>query len=290
MSEQTPQARQQLLARGIAVLVVVSAGVFVFFILQPSAHTERVSDSHSGSDDGNRHGSFIDFIVEETRVIGETALEAITHPETIWTGTGGTGESAYYRHEDISVTLFWVGERADEDNQGIPNRRSAWDDSWEQHYGGFDDPDDRNADYFPAGFLPKENPFYFALPYNDFDEDGVRRAEAYSVVPWAGVETWGEKESMLKNRWIKIIKGGKVAYAQWEDVGPFEEDDAAYVFGTADPKSETNQHAGLDLSPAVNDYLDLKGVDSVSWQFIEEADVPAGPWKEVVTRSQVTWK
>ena len=37
---------------------------------------------------------------------------------------------------------------------------------------------------------------------------------------------------MYKNRWIRIVKNEKIAYAQWEDVGPFNTDDKDYAFGT----------------------------------------------------------
>jgi len=94
---------------------------------------------------------------------------------------------------------------------------------------------------------------------------------------------------MLKNRWIKISKGDKVAYAQWEDVGPFEINDHRYVFGDSFPKNEINSKAGLDISPAVRDYLELKGVDTVDWKFVNSNDVPEGPWTKIVTESQIYW-
>jgi hypothetical protein len=75
-----------------------------------------------------------------------------------------------------------------------------------------------------------------------------------------------------------------VAYGQWEDVGPFGEDDEVYVFGKKNPKSQKNDNAGIDLSPAISDYLGLNGKEKVSWQFIEEEAVPKGPWKEIITK------
>lgn len=290
MPGDTQQEKQRLVARGIAIAVVVLAGIFVIFFLQPSPRSKPATSGSDGEKSRSLHGSFIDTIVEETRIIGEEVVEAIIHPGSNKDTTDGSGESDYYLHEQISATLFWVGEKANDDNQDIPNSRSAWDDAWQDHYGGFDDPVKRDTDYFPSDFTPRENPYYFALPFNDFDEDGERKPEVQTLVPWSGERTWGTRESMLKNRWIKIISGEKTAYAQWEDVGPFEEDDATYVFGEAEPKSQENKHAGLDLSPAVNGYLGLDGEDAVDWQFIEEQDVPKGPWKEVITRSQITWK
>ena len=107
---------------------------------------------------------------------------------------------------------------------------------------------------------------------------------------WAKDKKIGSEQSICKNQWIKITKNGKSAYAQWEDVGPFGEDDKDYVFGNSTPKSKENSHAGLDVSPAVRDYLGLGDVDKTDWQFIDAQDVPAGPWKDIITTSQVFWR
>lgn len=226
---------------------------------------------------------------------GETRTEAVvdqSRPEDAPTPQVlATKEkaSAYPLHKNISTTYFWVGEEAGADNKNISNLPSAWDEDWAKHFGGVDTPDKRSG-FFPAKFTPKENPFYFALPYNDFDDNGNRKKEIASVVPWASAIDWKENQSVLKNQWIKIIKGNAVAYAQWQDVGPFKEDDAAYVFGQALPKSKINNHAGLDVSPAVRDMLGLSDIDTADWQFVPANQVPDGPWKKVVTTSQVYWK
>lgn len=192
-------------------------------------------------------------------------------------------------HRDITVTVFWIGEEGNEENGFIPNLQSAWDDKWMEHYGGVDDPNHRNGSH-PADLTPKENPFYFALPYNDLDDDGIRRANANDVVPWSDELTWNASESMCKNRWIEIIKDERVCYAQWEDAGPFGEDDASYVFGNSPPKNRINDNAGLDVSPAVRDHLDLEDIDRVDWRFVDQNDVPEGPWKAIITHSQVFWE
>jgi hypothetical protein len=195
----------------------------------------------------------------------------------------------YLLHQNVTTTFFWVGEEAGPENGYIPNNASAWDDKWKEHFGGIDDPNSRNG-YSPAAFTPLENPFYFALPYNDFDGNGNRRGTATQMIPWASEKTWSADESMCKNRWIKIIKGNAVAYAQWEDVGPFEENDTDYVFGSSAPHSSVNNHAGLDVSPAVRDYLGLGGMDATNWQFVDANDVPDGPWKQTVTTSNIHWE
>ena len=214
---------------------------------------------------------------------------------SIFSGCGGSDtvesneSSSYPLHKETSVTIFWIGEDGSEENGYIPNIQSAWDDRWKLHYGGMDDPYDRRQ-YFPASFTPSENPFYFALPYNDFDDNGERKVSAAHVIPWAKEKQWGAMESMCKNRWIKIVKGEKAVYAQWEDVGPFGEDDAEYVFGNASAQNTINDHAGLDVSPAVRDYLGLSDIDKVDWRFIDADKVPDGPWKTIVTSSQIDWE
>jgi hypothetical protein len=198
-------------------------------------------------------------------------------------------DNKYFVHKNITVTYFWVGEGASEDNGDIANSSSAWDEKWVKHFGGVDNPKKRNG-FFPAGFTPKENPFYFALPYNDFNSSGERKQEIYALLPWAKEKKWGESESVCKNRWIKIVKGGKAAYAQWQDVGPFKEDDKNYVFGKSLPKSKTNNNAGLDVSPAVKTYLGLSDIGKIDWQFVDSSTVPDGPWKKIITISQIYWK
>ncbi|HTS16802.1 MAG TPA: MJ1477/TM1410 family putative glycoside hydrolase [Verrucomicrobiae bacterium] len=199
----------------------------------------------------------------------------------------------YRLHTKVSTTEFWVGEPADSDNGHISNTSSAWDDLWEQHFGGVDDPNHRSTDpshpYWPA-FTPNENPFYFALPYDDFTNQGNRRPNFQQVVPWAMFTDFGTLQSAVKNHWIKIVSGGKTCYAQWEDVGPFSQNDVKYVFGIARPSSSINQHAGLDTSPAVQQYLGLTGLDPTDWRFVyPDETVPAGPWTEIITTNQITW-
>ncbi len=181
----------------------------------------------------------------------------------------------YPVHDQITTTVFWVGEEASAANGYISNTQSAWDSSWLEHFG-----DPQN---------PKENPFYVALPYNDLDDLGVRRENAQDVVYWGHEKNWSKNESMVKNRWVKISKNNLMAYAQWEDAGPFVYDDDNYVFGTSRPQNRENSDAGLDVSPAVRDYLGLRDIDQVSWQFIDASYVPNGPWKEIITTSQISF-
>ena len=150
------------------------------------------------------------------------------------------------RWKSARATVFWVGESETEDNDHIANFKSAWDTNWVAHFGGIDDPDHR-CGFEPCGFKPKENPFYVALPYDDMEESGRRKA-VNAFIPW---NRPGAKQSLLKNRWVAVRANGVTCYAQWQDVGPFEKDDADYVFGVAArPKNGKGESAGIDLSPA----------------------------------------
>ncbi len=137
----------------------------------------------------------------------------------------------------------------------------------------------RRAGYAPAAFRPKLNPFYIALPYNDIGSDFRHRPEASEVIPWFWRDYRGEGISVCKGRWVAVHKDGKVCYAQWEDVGPFQTDHWEYVFQGAEPRNNRNNGAGIDVSPAVRDFLGLRSGERVQWRFIEARDVPSGPWK-----------
>jgi hypothetical protein len=189
------------------------------------------------------------------------------------------GEGSSWKQQ-IVTTIFWIGERPSENNP-VPNRASSWDKEWSKSYGGFDDPNPaRRRDYIPATFTPRQNPFYCALPYNDKAASG-HRPEASRVVPWFNEAYQGPAVSVCKDRWIAIRKGNKVAYAQWEDAGPFRTDHWQYVFGNERPKPNLNKGAGLDVSPAVRDYLGLNETDVTDWHFVDFKDVPRGPWSKL---------
>lgn len=182
-------------------------------------------------------------------------------------------------HDTIATTVFWVGEEADASNGFIHNKSSTWTEDWVGAYGGVDDPNNR-CNLLPCDFTPKENPFYFALPYSDLQESCDAKPSQREV-PWY-TQPPPEGESIIKNQWIKVRFAGKVAYAQWADAGPFGEDDTNYVFGSAAPQAQ----AGLDISPATAEYIGLEGRGNTEWEFVSEQDVPAGPWRQTITTSQ----
>jgi len=203
-----------------------------------------------------------------------------TSPNPTTETTQITTKNQYPWHKQIFATIFWVGESADQSNAYISNTPSAWIENWTAAYGGVDNPDKR-CGWEPCDFKPHENAFYFALPFNDRVDGRSKPETTLRKIPWY---TGGKSPqvSWVKNRWIEVDKGNNKAYAQWEDVGPLNENDESYVFGGAQPKFKKS---GLDLSPATSDYLKLDGHEQIDWRFIDEADVPDGPWKTTTTKS-----
>ncbi|HEX4086493.1 MAG TPA: hypothetical protein VHY22_16385 [Chthoniobacteraceae bacterium] len=190
----------------------------------------------------------------------------------------GDENSRYPWRREIVTTTFWVGE-APSHNNPVPNSASCWDPNWARNYGG-SDPEEkaqRTSDFIPASFTPNENPFYVALPYNDMVH-GTLKPEASQVVPWFAKAYTGPTKSVCHGRWIAIRFGNKVCYAQWEDAGPFRTDHWQYVFGTDRPRWNLNRGAGLDVSPAVRDYLGMNSTDVTDWKFVDFEEVPTGPW------------
>jgi hypothetical protein len=179
---------------------------------------------------------------------------------------------------NIVTTVFWIGEQAGGNNP-VPNVKSSWDANWTYNYGGFDNPDSSaRRNYIPVSFVPRQNPFYCALPYNDVTH-GQFKPEAALVIPWFRTAYTQPGQSVCKDRWVAIRKGNRTCYAQWEDCGPFRTDHFQYVFQNERPKPNLNRGAGLDVSPAVRDYLGLAPTDVTDWQFVDVRDVAPGPWR-----------
>ena len=95
------------------------------------------------------------------------------------------GYARYPWKLDIVATVFWVGEQPTENNP-TPNDKSSWDTKWMENFGGYDDPDPtkRSEAFTPIGFMPKQNPFYIALPYNDVIDYNSHKPEASKIIPW----------------------------------------------------------------------------------------------------------
>ena len=205
---------------------------------------------------------------------------------------------SYPWHTGIIATTFWVGEVFDPGRSDGSQRISTYDEQWLAHYGGCDgvvtagrcDTECRTATngYFPTRMTPRQNPFYLDLPYDDVN-DPVGFARRGSTVPWAQDPGYAGRAadrsvSFMKGRWVRLRRGDRVCYGQIEDAGPGQYHDIGYVFGSDDrrPANREFNNAGLDVSPALNgclDFSELNGEnDRVDWQFVDDVDVPAGPW------------
>ncbi len=212
--------------------------------------------------------------------LGDVVAQAPGLPRTYAPTRARGTESIYPWRRDITASVFWVGEKATANNP-THNKASSWDTKWMENFGGYDDPDTskRAHDFRAKGFLPKLNPFYCALPYNDRINWAKTKPTAKRIVPWFSRTFEREGKSVCHGRWVAIHHRGKTCFAQWSDVGPFETDDWSYVFGRSRPKNTSNKGAGIDISPAVRDYLGIKGgLAKVHWRFVEFYEIPLGPW------------
>jgi TonB family protein len=179
---------------------------------------------------------------------------------------------------DVVTTVFWVGEEQSA-GKTSPQHQSVWDKDWLKSFGGVDNPEPAaRHDYIPISFVPGQNPFYCALPYNDV-EQGRFKPEAPTVIPWFKQVHAEPGQSVCKDRWLAIRKGDRICYAQWEDCGPFRTDHFQYVFQNERPTPNASHDAGLSVSPAVRDHLGLAPTDVTNWRFVEVSDVPPGPWR-----------
>jgi len=148
--------------------------------------------------------------------------------------------------------------------------------------------------------LSEGNQYFFALPYRDYDFSVVDlEVNILSEEDYYGV-------SDVKNRWIEIYYPDQdnYVYAQWRDVGPWNIYDPYYVFEDQRPYAETGvdmgwseagiretNKAGLDVSPEVmkaligleSDGDPERGLIKTDWRFVDEEDVPDGPWKEEIS-------
>lgn len=206
----------------------------------------------------------------------ESALLKI-EPQVVVPSNFRSGFNRYPWKRRIVTTVFWVGEQPTQNNP-VPNHKSSWDVNWAANFGGYDNPSPATRrNFIPIKFTPRQNPFYIALPYNDVTR-GTTKPEARKAIPWFKQAFERPGKSVCKGRWIAIKYQNRICYAQWEDCGPFRTDHWQYVFGNETPRPNLNQGAGLDISPAVRDYLGMSNKDVCDWKFVEARDVPAGPW------------
>jgi hypothetical protein len=182
--------------------------------------------------------------------------------------------SSYPWKRQIRTTTFYIGQGSLASVPGSSaNRDSAWDRQWRENYGGTDDPR-RRSGFRPTAFVPRLNPFYVALPFNDV----AYPASAQRFIPWFNERIAHARStahrSVVKGQWLAIHYRGRVCFAQWEDVGPWTTHSPEYVFGNGRPTGR----AGLDVSPAVRDFLRFPDTTYTDWRFVDVTEVPDGPW------------
>jgi N-acetylmuramoyl-L-alanine amidase len=76
---------------------------------------------------------------------------------------------------------------------------------------------------------------------------------------------------------VRNQENGKTVICRIRDIGPWNIDDYAYVFGDDRPQAEsgtdkkgrTTNRAGIDLTPAAAAAIGLEGKGTVSWRFVE---------------------
>ena len=113
-----------------------------------------------------------------------------------------------------------------------------------------------------------------------FPEGSIRRRR-HGSSRWFRREYAGKGQSVCKGRWVQIVYNKRSCFAQWEDCGPFTTEDWPYVFGDKPPVNTQNKGAGIDISPAVRDYLGITGGTAiVHWRFVEFYRIPRGPWSK----------
>jgi len=193
----------------------------------------------------------------------------------VFTNYSRKAKNTYPWKTGIITTMFWIGEGGSSISS-TDNIRSSWDVDWMPNNHGSDSPNDRNG-YAAGNHASTLNPFYVALPFNDL----AFPDKARDWVPrnWHRPPQDGKQVSACKDRWVWIKNAnGRSCFAQWEDVGPLRYDHAEYVFG--DERPDTYTRAGLDISPAVAQYLGIDGNRRAitSWRFVDDEDVPPGAW------------
>ncbi len=208
----------------------------------------------------------------------------------IWAADAVVPQPKYPYKTDIVTTCFWVGDGPSGYN-AMDNVKSAWDPRWVESFGGVDAPVQRTASVgkpgsvsLPTTFVPRQNPYYVALPFNDLKFPDIAR----KLIPWWNDSAYksNPNKSQCQGRWIKIYYQGHICYAQWQDVGPYRVDHYGYVFGNERPMIASQ--AGLDVSPAVRDYLGLNGLNKTTWRFVDSNEVPLGPWIDTRFSGPVT--
>jgi hypothetical protein len=111
---------------------------------------------------------------------------------------GRLDDGSYPWKQNVVTTVFWIGEQAAGRNP-VSNIQSAWDISWGLHYGGDDNPTER-ANFIPTKFIPRQNPFYIALPYNDVSHINYCESASVINVNYVSHGAWMQERQQLSMR------------------------------------------------------------------------------------------
>ena len=119
-------------------------------------------------------------------------------------------------------------------------------------------------DFFPTQMTPKQNPFYLDLPVID---------------------------RSLKNRWVQLQKDGVPVMARSRTPVRRSTTTPPTSSATPVPRTPGSTAPASTSRPALNGCLgfsQLNGAsDRVDWRFVEQSDVPAGPWTRIITTNPV---
>jgi len=249
----------------------LAAILLLLFLSVPVFAASSTKASHSSKRAKSALKSNSAFLSGTTKESAEGALlrKTYNHPLQRW-------------RENIITTVFYIGEYKKSRVGLLNNRSSAWSVAWVKSYGGVDTP--KRSTIFPK-FKPKENPFYFALPLSDKEllelaQDDEPEMQELALFFNRVYSPNSHEKSNLKNTWIAIQCGKKTCYAQWQDVGPYNIDDADYVLSGRRPK---DRGPALDISPAVQKFLRIPDKARTRWRFVSPREVPQGPWLKFVS-------
>jgi hypothetical protein len=163
-------------------------------------------------------------------------------------------------HSNIKASTFWLNEEASKYNNWITNTETSWSDLDGRFTVNGQNVEDnprsvaqRDNNFILVGYDGKENPYYFALPYDDcsnsvfdgpkslyntvvnLDPSSYERKVEYGEeivitnaydkkkknnsknIPWYDEKSsWSSNESVVKGRWIKVkcVEQGK-GNGQW---------------------------------------------------------------------------
>jgi hypothetical protein len=228
----------------LMVATVTLLGAFVFYHLSRPGKSQIVVSDASTANAKASPKTEADFAHESRRLRDQALLKV--GPQVFVPTASRTSTSTHYPWKTNIVTIvFWIGEQSTQGSRSM----SSWDQNWMQNYGGIDDPDpNARQNYIPTKFVPRQNPFYCALPYNDVTH-GQFKPEVPLVIPWFRTAYTEPGRSVCKDSWLAIRKGNRVCYAQWEDTGPFRDDHFQYVFQNERPEPNAKHGAGWKCHP-----------------------------------------